>query len=146
LLIPDLNDANSVHYFNNGNFGLPGGPLWPGRFPPVVGGPIPLGVDAVPPNALGRFTSQQQGVQDKSHGSFMLFYVDNLENLHRLPEILQSSNQFCRLGPAIAARIGVPAEPSLLRVVVLDRMTGPPDYIHASIELSTRKIVFPLMS
>jgi hypothetical protein len=25
-------------------------------------------------------------------------------------------------------------------------MTGPPDYIHASIELSTRKIVFPLMS
>ena len=82
LLIPDLNDANSVHYFNNGNFGLPGGPLWPGGAPPVAGGALPVGIDAAPPNALGRFISRQQGVQDKSHGAFLLFYVDNMENLH----------------------------------------------------------------
>ena len=33
-----------------------------GGFPPVAGagGPIPLGVDAVPPNALGRFISERQ--------------------------------------------------------------------------------------
>jgi hypothetical protein len=84
--------------------------------------PLPIGIDAVPPNALGRFISQQQRVQDKSHGAFILFYVDNIENLHRL----QANEQFCRIGPAMAVRFGVPVEQALLRVVTLDKMNGPP--------------------
>ncbi len=126
LLIPDLNEANSIHYFNNGNFGLPGGPLWPGGAPPVGGAALPVGIDAAPPHALGRFISRQQGVQDKSHGAFLVFYVDNMENLYHLHGVLQSSNQFRRIGAAIAALFGVPVEPALLRVVTLDNIRGPP--------------------
>jgi hypothetical protein len=130
LLIPEMENADSVHYFNNGNCGLPrniGGLQWPGGAgPPAAGAAVPAGVDAIPPHALGRFIAGQAGVEDKSHGKFVLFYVDNLENLHLLPGVVQGSTQFCRLGPAMARRLRVPTQTALLHVVTLDRMAGPP--------------------
>ncbi len=98
LLTPDLNNADSVHYFNNENFGLPGGLEWPEGAPPALGAALPARIDTTPPHDLGRFVSQQQGVQDKSRGAFMLFYVDSLENLHKLRGVVQDSIQFCRDG------------------------------------------------
>mmetsp|Transcript_32404 Transcript_32404/g.50474 ORF Transcript_32404/g.50474 Transcript_32404/m.50474 type:complete len:222 (-) Transcript_32404:282-947(-) len=140
FLVPDLHNEESLHYFNNGNFGLPPGSPgslpWPGGVPPAAHDPLPAGVVQRPPFALGRFISSQPGVQDLSHGSMLLFYVENLEFLFWLSSRIQDQRQFRRIGPQVAADFGVAAHEPLIRAYTLDRLRGPsmlyPNFAHTA--------------
>ena len=97
-----------------------------GGIPPAHGQPLPLGIDSVGPHAFGAFVASMDGVTEMSQGNNVLFQVNNAEKLHNASYCIQSSVQFIRLGPVVAARLGTPPEAPLLEVFTLDQMTGPP--------------------
>ena len=77
VLVVDISDNNSIHYANNGNYGLPAVALgslpWPGGAAPVAGAPRPAGVAAIPPFALGKFIAAAPNVVDLSMVDTMFF-------------------------------------------------------------------------
>ena len=128
VVVPDTGNPDSVAYCNGGNYalalGAPGAVPWPGLAPVVSAVPVP-GVTA-PPHALGTFIAQQLGVADKSGGTGLVCFVDNLAHLHLIPSALKGSNQFRRLGPTMAALAGAPVQPFLVNAFTLDKINGPP--------------------
>jgi hypothetical protein len=130
VLVVDISDNNSIHYANNGNYGLPAVALgslpWPGGAPPVAGAPRPAGVAAIPPFAVGKCIAAAPNVVDLSNGRYNVFYVRDLESLHDIPGLIGAQPQFMRVGPGIAQMFGVAQHPQLVRFFTLESISGPP--------------------
>ena len=92
--------------------------------PPVAGNPLPAGVDAAPPYALGTFIGQRQGVQDRSAGSLLVFLVPNLFELASISLALRTSPQFRRMGPGTAALLQIQPQDPLVKFVVLTSLNS----------------------
>jgi hypothetical protein len=133
--IIDVGDANAVAFYNGGNYalqaGVPGALAWPGAggIPPLVGAALHPGVAAAPPAALGRFISSLPGVVNKSGAALTLFYFPNNESVHSASIAIRDQPQFRRCSPATAAAFGVPASPSPVSFVQLERMDGVPQVL-----------------
>ena len=130
ILVVDISDNDSIHYANNGNYGLPAGAVgslpWPGGAPPVAGAPMPAGVAAIPPFALGKFIAAAPNLVDLSNGGYNVFFVRDTESLHDIPGLICAEPQFRRIGPAIANTFGVAPQPALVRFFTLESIRGPP--------------------
>lgn len=100
-----------------------------GGAPPVPGQAVAAGIDAMPPNALGVFLSQQGGFTDKSHGHGLVFSVSSFGDLDRAVAAMQGSAQFVRYGPVFAGVLGVPPQPPLVQFVLLTTLTGVPQIL-----------------
>jgi hypothetical protein len=132
--IVDVADPDSVGYANAGNYGIaagsPGRLAWPGGgAPPAAGAPLPRGVAAAPPHALGNFLRAMPGVVDKSGGSNRLvFHVENNERLHEIHPRIMKADQFRRVGPAVAPLLAPPIapQPELVRFYTIERLNGAP--------------------
>ncbi|KAL3697911.1 hypothetical protein R1sor_011987 [Riccia sorocarpa] len=68
IIAVDVNVHDSVHYFENGNYGLPEGSpgrlVWPGGVAVDAGGEMPADVVAGRPHAFGRLIAAQPGMRD----------------------------------------------------------------------------------
>ena len=95
-----------------------------GGLAPVPGAALPLGVNAIPPNALGVFLSQQNGFADRSGGAGLLFRVANYHDIDEASAVVRSSVQFVRLGPIATGMMGLPLQLPLVRIYVLNSMTS----------------------
>lgn len=89
-----------------------------------MGVQMPAGVNAVPPNALGSFLSQQNGFVDVSRGRRMVFRVENLQDLNSAQHAVHNSDQFVRYGATMAARLNRPVELPLVEFVVLTTLNS----------------------
>ena len=130
VLVVDISDNNSIHYANNGNYGLPAVALgslpWPGGAAPVAGAPRPAGVAAIPPFALGKFIAAAPNVVDLSNGGYNIFFDRDTESLHDLPGLKCAEPQFRRIRPAIAHTFVVAPQPAPVRFFTLESIRGPP--------------------
>ena len=146
LIVPMLHDNNSIAFCNEGNYGLPPGAAghraWPGKVgiiaawnislraslfhiggvSPPLGVPLPLGVNAVPPNAFGQFIAQQHGFVDKTGGYCQAFHVASLHDYNEASRALHTSLQFVRYGPFTAGQMRIPPQPPLVNVYLLVSM------------------------
>ncbi|CAK4922559.1 unnamed protein product [Aphanomyces euteiches] len=140
LLCPNLEHLeNSKAYFHGGNYALPAGALghvnWPGGAEPRHGDPLSLGVDAVPPYALGRFIAKNSPqAMDKTDGTDLsVFYLPDFATFGRLHEAVRNSLQFRRYGRVEAriksANANVPFREQLplVKAFLLDKVNGRPD-------------------
>jgi hypothetical protein len=135
LLILAMDPANlqdSIDFINGGNYGLRanihGARAWHGGQIPVVGNPLPVGVDAAPPCALGRFINdsfQADGVRDLSQGALSVFHIPNYHIFMRIDGAVRGSIQFQRIGMTMAQRLNLPIEPVLVKCILLTRLNGP---------------------
>jgi hypothetical protein len=130
IIAVDIANPASISYLNNGNYGLPqgvpGGLAWPGGAPPAAEDPLPEGMAMKPPVALGKFLAAADDVRELSLGANFVFYVKDTEVLTQLSNRVRSEQQFCRIGPIFAGRLGIPQQDQLLRFFTLDKMSGPP--------------------
>jgi hypothetical protein len=130
IIAVDVANPASISYLNNGNYGLPqgvpGGLAWPGGAPPAAEDPLPEGMATKPPVALGKFLAAADGVRELSLGANFVFYVKDTEVLTHLSNRVRSEQQFCRIGPIFAGRLGIPQQDQLVRFFTLDKMSGPP--------------------
>jgi hypothetical protein len=129
LAVDPAHLQDSIDYLNGGNYGLGGNaPGWPGGQPPVLGNPLPVGVDAAPPCALGRYIMDSfgaDGVRDLSQGALSVFHVPNLHIFMKIDGAVKSSRQFHRIGNTIGQMLNVPAQPVLVKCILLTRLDGP---------------------
>jgi hypothetical protein len=134
VMIMEPNENQSLHYTNYGNYGLPhgapGARPWPGGVCLAPGAPPPPGVAMMPPNALGRFIANIEGVREISNGNFNVFLVADYGILHSIPALLISEEQFRRIGPILAATFPttLACEPALVQFYTLESIRGPPHY------------------
>ena len=100
---------------------------WPGGAPPVAGAPMPAGVAAITPFALGAAAiAAAPNVVDLSNGGYNIFFDRDTESLHDIPGLICAEPQFRRIGPAIANTFGVAPQPALVRFFTLESIRGPP--------------------
>jgi hypothetical protein len=118
IISVDLNDVDSIGYFNEGNYGI--APTTSGH----LAGP---NVGQQGPNAVGAFLNNYPGVQDKSGGDLTVLYFDSFGTVFNVRDDFSQQQQFTRVGPLVAARLGMPqAEASLVQFFTLDRMRSQP--------------------
>ncbi|KAE9045007.1 hypothetical protein PR003_g5352 [Phytophthora rubi] len=129
------NYERSMAYMHDGNYALPAGTpgqrTWPGGAAPADGtdlAHLPVGVDAAPPSALGRFITERfPAAVDKTSGSSTnVFHLPALEVYGDICLALIYSNRFRRIDPITAARLHENVESSLVRAFLLDRINGRP--------------------
>ncbi|RLN87049.1 hypothetical protein BBJ28_00014028 [Nothophytophthora sp. Chile5] len=130
LLCPVLDKYDaSMAYLDGGNYaipaGIPGHQPWPGGAPPDRGDELPVGVDARPPRALGRFIAQRfpEAVDVTLGVDMNVFSLKHLCALFEIDYAVRSSPQFVRCSSASHKD---PEDSSLVRAVILDEVTGRP--------------------
>jgi hypothetical protein len=91
---------------------------------------MPVGVDAAPDRALGKFLAAQPGIVDVSGGHGTVFR-GSLSDLTRAQEALLASRQFRRYSPATAAALGIQPHPPLVLFYLLTALNSPPVHFHS---------------
>jgi hypothetical protein len=89
--------------------------------------PVPAALQ--PPNAFGRFIAGIVGFTDRSQGRQMVFHCPDLYVVHSARNICCLSDQFRRLGPAVAPLVygaGAVAQPSFVTVLVFNDLRSNP--------------------
>ena len=130
VILPNAHDASTVAYFNGGNYNLPVGVAghlpWPGGASPIPGAALPAGLTTMP-NALGAFISTLPNISDRSAGTRQLFRATSFAAIVGAAEAVKATSQFRRLGPVIAGILGVPPQPSLVRVLYFTSISSLPE-------------------
>lgn len=115
----EMDDADSIGYYNEGNYGIAA--ATDGH----LAGPIPL-ADQQGPCAVGNFLESYVGVRDLSGGDKTVLFFSNMGLLHKVRAEFAATPQFTRIGPSMAARFGINAEDPLVTFFTLDSMKSEP--------------------
>ncbi|KAG9407571.1 hypothetical protein AC1031_002285 [Aphanomyces cochlioides] len=112
ILCHNMDDlVNSKAYLHRGNYALPPGAPghvnWPGNgHEPPLGAPLPPGVDAVPPFALGRFVASFPRAVDQTNGNdFSVIYIEELATY--LPSIFMKDDRFAHVFPVFSRKMSL---------------------------------------
>lgn len=117
IISVDLTNNDSIGYFNEGNYGIAA----------TTNGHLPgPNVGQQGPRAVGEFLNAYEGVEDKSGGGLTILYFEAMGTLHAVQEEFSQEAQFCRLGPLMSTRMGLPQEDSLVNFFTLDKIRAEP--------------------
>lgn len=141
FVLPNLDDPNSIHFFNCGNFGLPaeipGSRPWPHTLDSSE--PWPLDENEkvyYPPMALCKAISDVPAVEFAYSMSRIVFHVPNRVGIKQVVVRLANLTQFSRWGKIAANQLGIPEEKPLLELYSLS-WDGPPENIDFSNSLES---------
>lgn len=116
----DKSHADSIGYFNEGNYGIAA--VTPGH---MAGGVPQRGIAG--PHALATLLNQQPGLTSRSGDKGgILFYAQTWPDVINASHALFRTSQFSRKGPCLAAAAGVNVEAPLVEFYTLEKVNSQP--------------------
>jgi hypothetical protein len=119
IISVEMDDDDSIGYFNRGNYGIRA--TTDGH----LAGPIPADKEEGP-CAVGEFLAGYVGVKDLSGGDKTVLFFQNMGLLHAVRGEFAADPQFTRLGPTVAGLLGVNVQDPLVTFFTLDTMKSEP--------------------
>lgn len=119
IISVEVDVADSIGYYNEGNYGI--APATAGH----LAGPIPPSGQQGP-CAVGKFLDSYEGVRDLSGGDKTVLFFPSFGLLHAVRAEFAADPQFTRIGPTIAAMLGVNVQDPLVTFFTLETMKSEP--------------------